>query len=263
VINLTKELNYYPTNAQTFTIDKWSEMLQTDNGFTPVLLEAIYVLVFEMDGKGSAKQISEVTGRSYQVYNLSMAQTVKRLRKNGYTFVADIRKKSKKERYWSHFFNGYYDGDKFVWVVKYTLQEAFIKYESLYGGMNVFNTNNRITIEKEAKEGMRRLRTHYQIERNPEIVKFAKKEFMKKYGNLFCEACNFSFKQTYGIDFIEAHHVLPLYKGKRVTKGIDLVMLCANCHRAVHSKRWNDKPIEHFLGHMKNQAAKGNFSREI
>ena len=78
---MEKEINYYPTNAQNFTTDEWIYMLQENSGFTPVLLEALYVLIIEMEGKGSAKQISEITGRSYQVYNSSMAQTVKRLRK--------------------------------------------------------------------------------------------------------------------------------------------------------------------------------------
>ena len=178
---MKKELNYYPTNAQTFTVDEWLEMLQADNCFTPVLLEAIYVLVFEMDGKGSAKQISEITGRPYQVYNSSMAQTVKRLRKNGYTFVADIRKKSKKERYWSHFFKGYHEREIFVWEVKDTLHAAFTKYIRISDGMNVLNFNNGITTKNEAIEGMRRQRIHYQIERNSEIVNFAKREFIKKH----------------------------------------------------------------------------------
>ncbi|WP_368993916.1 HNH endonuclease [Caldifermentibacillus hisashii] len=75
---------------------------------------------------------------------------------------------------------------------------------------------------------------------------------MEKHGELFCEACNFSFNKIYEIDFIEAHHILPLHKGKRVTKKIDLIMLCANCHRAVHNKKWNDKPIDDFLEYMKN-----------
>src|SRR5699024_86068 len=185
---------YYPTNAQTFTVDEWLEMLRADNCFTPVLLEALYVLVFEMDGKGSAKQISEITGRPYQVYNSSMAQTVKRLRKNGYTFVADIRKNSKKERYWSHFFKGYYDREIFVWEVKSSLRTAFTKHIRISGGMNVLYFKNGITTENEAIEGMRRQRIHYQIERNSEIVNFAKREFIKKHGTLFCEACKFSFK---------------------------------------------------------------------
>lgn len=123
-----KETNYYPTNAQNFTIDQWLELLNEENGFTPVLLEILYVLVIEMDGKGSAKQIAEITGRSYQVYNSSMAQTVKRLRQKGYTFIADVRHGSEKERYWSHFFKGYYKENLFVWEVKSSLKEAFKQY---------------------------------------------------------------------------------------------------------------------------------------
>lgn len=99
---------------------------------------------------------------------------------------------------------------------------------------------------------MRRHRIHLQIERNPEMIKHAKKDFIKKYGALFCEACNFSFKKIYGFDYIEAHHILPLYKGERVTRKTDLMMLCANCHRAIHSKEWNNKPIDKFLEHMEN-----------
>ena len=94
---MQKELDYYPTNAKNYTVDEWILMLQEKDCFTPFLQEAIYVLVFEMDGKGSAKQISEITGRPYQVYNTSMAQTVKRLRKKGYTFETDLRNKSKKK----------------------------------------------------------------------------------------------------------------------------------------------------------------------
>ena len=103
-------------------------MLQENNGFTLVFYELLYVLINEMEGRGSAKQVSEITGRPYQAYNLSMDQTVENLRKKGYIFVADLKNNSQKERYWSHFFNGYYDGELFIWEVKKTLKEAFVEY---------------------------------------------------------------------------------------------------------------------------------------
>ncbi len=207
-----------------------------------------------MDGKGSAGQKSEITGRPYQTYNKPMAQTVKRLRNKGYTFVEDIRKDCKKERYWSHFFYGYYEEKLFIWEVKDTLHTAFTKYIRKTEEIEVSSFTSEKTDENKAVEGRRRQRIHYQIERNSAIVNSTKRDFIKNNGTLFCEGCNFLFKQSYGIDFIEAHHVLPLYKGERETKGIDLIMLCANCHRAVHSKKWNDKSINHFLEYMKNQA---------
>ncbi|WP_368993782.1 hypothetical protein NSQ45_04450 [Caldifermentibacillus hisashii] len=158
---MEKEINYYPTNAQNFTIDEWIYMLQENSGFTPVLLEALYVLIIEMEGKGSAKQISEITGRSYQVYNSSMAQTVKRLRKKGYAFVADVRKNSKKERYWSHFFKGYYERELFIWEVKDTLEEAFMKYMRKFDVGGIHTHDNEVANEYETVEGMRRHRIHY------------------------------------------------------------------------------------------------------
>lgn len=41
-----------------------------------------------------------------------------------------------------------------------------------------------------------------------------------------------------------------------MTRKLDLIMLCANCHRAVHNKKWNDKPIDIFLEYMKNKLMK-------
>lgn len=248
---MKEEINYYPTKVQNYTVDEWFSMLQEEDCFSPILIEAIYVLVSEMDGGGSAKQISEITGRPYQTYNRSMAETVKNLRSKGYFFVGDIREGSEKERYWSHFYNGYYKDNLFIWDVKDNLHTAFIKFISKDEESRFLLANSEKVNKTEAVEGMRRHRIHYQGERNSVIVNYAKREFIKKNGSLFCEACNFSFEKTYGIDFIEAHHILPLYKGVRRTKGIDLMMLCANCHRAVHSKKWNDKPIACFLDYMK------------
>lgn len=247
------ELHYYPTNAQSFTVDEWLMMLQEDDCFSPILIEAVSILVFEMGGRGSAKQISEITGRPYQNYNRSMALTVKKLRNKGYMFVKDMRKRSGIERYWSHFFNGYYKDKRFIWQVKDNLHIAMTKFmnHNHKGEKGDAIVNSETENKVGVVEGTRRMRIHYQIERNAVIVDSAKREFEQKNGSLFCEVCNFSFKKSYGIDYIEAHHVLPLYMGERITKGIDLMMLCANCHRAVHSKKWNNKPIDYFIEYMK------------
>lgn len=256
MVNLRKELNYYSTNTQNFTVSEWLKMLQEKNCFSPILLEAIYVLVFEMNGRGSAKQISDITGRSYQSYNLSMAPTIRRLREHGYIFLADIREENKKERYWSQFFKGGYEKNLFIWEIKDTLHTAFIKYIKMTEETGALNFNRETADDRNATEGVRRQRLHYKIERNSAIVNSAKTEFIKKNGALFCEACNFSFQYSYGINYIEAHHVLPLYMGERVTKKIDLIMLCANCHRAIHNKKWNNQPVAYFLTHMQSQLAK-------
>ena len=91
------------------------------------------------------------------------------------------------------------------------------------------------------EEGKRRLVHHLQAERNPTVVKEAKRVFRQRHnGNLHCEVCSFDFRQTYGDElgegYIEAHHLRPLanYDEGEQTKISDLILLCANCHRMVH-----------------------------
>ena len=70
----------------------------------------------------------------------------------------------------------------------------------------------------------------------------AKKQAMKKFGKLACEACGFDFAVRYGklsADYIECHHVVPISQiapGAR-TRVSDLALLCSNCHRMVHLRR--------------------------
>ena len=85
-------------------------------------------------------------------------------------------------------------------------------------------------------EGELRLVSHLVKERNREIVK-EKKRLAIKDNILHCEVCKFSFAQIYGADFIECHHLSPIGEsGVRETKLEDLALVCANCHRMLHSK---------------------------
>lgn len=73
-------------------------------------------------------------------------------------------------------------------------------------------------------------------ERNPAL----RKEAIRIHG-LRCEACGFSFGETYGAigeDYIEVHHIKPISEGKReVDPKTDLICLCSNCHRMIHHKK--------------------------
>lgn len=93
----------------------------------------------------------------------------------------------------------------------------------------------------EAEEGRIVTRLHRTRERDPSIVKRKKTSFKRKHGRLFCEACNFDFLAVYGErgeGFIECHHTKPvsLLTEGELTRITDLVLLCANCHRMVHTK---------------------------
>ena len=95
---------------------------------------------------------------------------------------------------------------------------------------------------QEAAEGRIVTRQHRTRERSRKIVEQKKKSFLKAHKRLFCEACGFDFRATYGTrgeGFIECHHTTPVHEMKpnEKTKLSDLALVCANCHRMIHAKR--------------------------
>jgi 5-methylcytosine-specific restriction protein A len=94
----------------------------------------------------------------------------------------------------------------------------------------------------EAAEGKVLTRLHRVRERSRALVEAKKKDALQKRGCLQCEACDFDFAQAYGPagdGIIDVHHTKPVHTlkpGER-TKLSELALLCANCHRVIHSKR--------------------------
>lgn len=95
---------------------------------------------------------------------------------------------------------------------------------------------------EEAEEGKVLTRLHRVRERNRSLVNAKKKAVLQKHGRLQCEACSFDFVAVYGPageGIIDVHHTKPVHtlKPGEKTKLSELALLCANCHRIVHSKR--------------------------
>lgn len=97
---------------------------------------------------------------------------------------------------------------------------------------------------EEAEEGRVLTRIHRVRERKRGLVEQRKRIALKTHGRLACEACGFDFSIKYGEvgqGIIEVHHTKPVHtltEGDK-TKLEDLALLCANCHRVVHSsRRW-------------------------
>lgn len=95
---------------------------------------------------------------------------------------------------------------------------------------------------EEAEEGKVATRIHRYRERDRRLVAEAKTRAMKQHGRLVCAACSFDFSQRYGevgANIIDVHHTRPVHTMKpgEKTKVVDLVLLCSNCHRVVHSRR--------------------------
>ncbi|MCU1338243.1 MAG: hypothetical protein JWO19_3824 [Bryobacterales bacterium] len=83
---------------------------------------------------------------------------------------------------------------------------------------------------------------HRARERNPAVVKEAKRRFLRKYGKFICQTCGFDFEDFYGEigrGFIEAHHTTPVSKLRHgsTTKATDIALVCSNCHRMLHLRR--------------------------
>ncbi len=90
----------------------------------------------------------------------------------------------------------------------------------------------------EFSEGKQLERIHKYKERNTSLIKQLK---AARAANLSCEVCGFNFKDVYGKigeGYIEAHHTKPIATMKKgeVTRIEDMAIVCANCHRMIHSK---------------------------
>ena len=89
-------------------------------------------------------------------------------------------------------------------------------------------------------EGDKKLVNHLVSERNTKIVE-AKKRHAIENGTLRCvvPGCGFDFSSTYGKDFIECQHKLPLStrSSESETSLEDLALVCSNCHSIIHSRK--------------------------
>lgn len=90
------------------------------------------------------------------------------------------------------------------------------------------------------KEGRILTRIHSYRERDRSFVAKVKKH-RRKLGKIMCEACGLDPLATYGIDgerCIEAHHRIPIQELQpdSITREDDIALICASCHRIVHSR---------------------------
>jgi 5-methylcytosine-specific restriction enzyme A len=96
--------------------------------------------------------------------------------------------------------------------------------------------------ETEAPEGRVLTRLHRFRERSRKLVEQRKASALNAGKGLACEACGFDFAARYGqrgAGFIECHHTRPVHtlRPGETTRLSDLALLCANCHRMIHSAR--------------------------
>jgi hypothetical protein len=98
------------------------------------------------------------------------------------------------------------------------------------------NRERRRRVQSFLKAEGKKLERHQSVrERSPQVRKAA----LARYGRA-CMVCGFDFEETYGpwaSDCVEVHHLrlLKTYpKGGRLTDVGDVIVVCPNCHRALH-----------------------------
>lgn len=90
------------------------------------------------------------------------------------------------------------------------------------------------------EEGESNKRFHKRIERDSRFIRLIKARFKELDPLMRCQICGFSFVEKYGHNgdgYIEAHHKVPLSKLSNAcqTRESDIALVCANCHRMIHS----------------------------
>lgn len=102
------------------------------------------------------------------------------------------------------------------------------------------------------QEGFKRITVEVTYQRSKQLRDYAI-DYYTKHGGIDCSCCNFNFTDFYGKeigkDFIEIHHMRPIfqYKDENIINTIknavaNLRPVCSNCHRMIH-KNWK-KPLE-------------------
>lgn len=94
---------------------------------------------------------------------------------------------------------------------------------------------------REFTEGAVAYRRHKVRERSGSLRAAKLADFQAKYGRLCCEICNLEPRKDYPEELVasvlEIHHSKPLSEANspRPTTLDELLVVCANCHRAIHS----------------------------
>lgn len=93
--------------------------------------------------------------------------------------------------------------------------------------------------EGNVPEGRLIYRLHRQRERDAALRARKLKQLAKAGTRPSCEVCELVPEFVFGpgsSQVLECHHIRPLRLGERETGVADVVLLCANCHRAIHAK---------------------------
>jgi hypothetical protein len=125
----------------------------------------------------------------------------------------------------------------------YLTRITSLLYQTIIEALNVeagdLPAAEKVQIHNSVSEGERRTREAMYFVRNPGLAKEAKAHFKHT-----CQLCGFRAALIYGARWagigIECHHLDPFSERpgfSRISTIEDVTVLCANCHRLVHSRK--------------------------
>src|SRR5688572_16254336 len=176
-------------------------------------------------------------------YAISNKYAIEPMREIDITHIADKLRFSSRVSEMLDMVDGRVDANQLTSLRQLTVQAAQmmddIWYNDAYTPQSIQDFLELSEDDAAYAEGKIVVRTVRERQRSRKLVNDAKSRFRAGHeGRLYCEVCGFDYQESYGIDYIEAHHSEPIASLKSETENTveSLVMLCANCHRAAHSR---------------------------
>ena len=225
------------------TVEEWKEMLKDKNIFYDEALEMIRYWYEQPDYQATSKEIMirygiNLKGTPFNGRVIGLgSRIIKHL--NRFEVIGTDGNKS----YFIIPFEGWhenYDSTKgFVWKLRDELVQA-IEELALFQVPDYKNESEYETLDIIVKtpEGKKKASYVTKYERSPKNRRIA----IKLHGTK-CGICGFDFEKVYGElgkDFIEVHHIKPLFENQSemvVDPKTDLICVCSNCHRMFHRKK--------------------------
>ena len=122
------------------------------------------------------------------------------------------------------------DSGEWIYEGRFSVSEIGVLWVVLNRGQS---SSHLLTAPDEEiyREGGRKYVTHLMVERSRRLV-----AFLKKNSEQICEICGLDYAGRYGVEYIEAHHKVPIstFTSEHIVKPEHLALLCPNCHKAVH-----------------------------
>lgn len=216
------------------TVEQWQQLLANEDVFRESDIEFLTVLYHFEDCKGTASQVAHKMGIYYGVLNTKQAAIVKRIMK----VLPDVnypKRSNGKICYWHTLFLGGPANKKghYYWKLRPELELA----------LRIHLEQDEPTMPAELRDKpdvgySEGARTQVWVNRY-ERSATARRKCIEHYGYR-CSVCDLRFEELYGDigkDFIEVHHLVPLYTIQQtyeVNPIEDLRPVCSNCHHMLH-----------------------------